>query len=638
VIIYFRNILPEVTNPEVLEGGCTVSRLNKSDTSQPKGELSSPLGFILKSMVVLSSNSIKILETRYLKRDSGNEICETPEQLFYRVAQTVAQAEYKYGGKKAADYWRGNFFSLFSKLLFLPNSPTLMNAGFEKGQLSACFVLPIKDNTKSIFATLKAAALIQKSGGGTGFNFSNIRPANSYVKYGGEVAAGPVGFMKIFDAATEQIKQGGKRRGANMAILNVDHPDIEAFIKAKNTETVLANFNLSVGITDDFMRAVINGERWKLRHGKNTSSDKTLKAKELWDLIAQNAWKTGDPGLIFLNALESKNPTPKAGRITATNPCGEMPLLDYESCNLGSINLSKMVTASSKGFEINWKLMDKTVNEAVRFLDDVIDVNYFPLSASKRLVLANRKIGLGVMGWAEMLIKLKIPYASEEAVKLGEKVMNRVNRQSKKSSQLLADARGTFPNWKQSIYYPNTPLRNATTTSIAPTGTISIIANTTSSIEPIYALAYSRHHVLDGEVLSEIDSHILEYLKDHHLDSSKLREHIIRKGNLSGIEEIPRDVKQLFLTASEIPFAYHLAHQAAFQRHTDNSVSKTINLHHDATVNEVSEIFMQAWRQGLKGITIYRDGSKSDQVLQHVLDDKEGIGVQQRNCRLCELS
>lgn len=585
-------------------------------------------------MVKLSENSQKVLEARYLLKRAGKGNGETPTALFQRVATAVAQAENTWGGKVAVSFWEKRFFNLMKDLLFLPNSPTLMNAGLDHGQLSACFVLPLEDNLNSIFNTLKEAALIQKSGGGTGFNFSPIRPAQYYVDRIGHVAAGPVGFMKLFDAATEQIKQSGKRRGANMGILNISHPDIATFITAKERPGTLQNFNLSVAVPDAFMKALEAGEKWPLHYKDDEAPSDWVDAEALWDTIILQAWKRGDPGLLFLDTIQAHNPTPALGTITATNPCGEMPLLDYESCNLGSINLALM----AKNKSIHWELLAETVADAIRFLDDVIDVNYFPLEASRTLVQGNRKIGLGVMGWAELLIKLEIPYASDRAVQLAEDLMRFIQTHSHHISQTLAVEKGPFPNWEQSIYYPQTPMRNATTTSIAPTGTISIIANTSSSIEPLYALAFKRHHVLNGEVLSELAPNILQYLARYAPDTQQWYKHILQYGTLKGLKNVPQHVQQLFLTANEIPHSYHLAHQAAFQKYTDNAVSKTVNLSHEATADQISEILTSAWKLGLKGITIYRDGSRATQVLKQMQEEIPRIALMQQNCRLCDLA
>ncbi|MEQ8477169.1 MAG: adenosylcobalamin-dependent ribonucleoside-diphosphate reductase [Fulvivirga sp.] len=583
-----------------------------------------------------SANSKKLLEARYLRRTSEGVINETPEGLFNRVATSISKSEYKYGGKTAVDHWHQVFYQMMVKLYFLPNSPTLMNAGLKKGQLSACFVLPVEDNTNAIFDTLHLAALIQRSGGGTGFNFSKIRPAGSLVTNSGLIASGPVGFMGLFDKMTDQIKQAGKRRGANMAILNIDHPDIEQFITSKSWNGELSNFNLSIGITDEFMHAVVSNNTWTLRHPANTQT-KEISARLLWGQISENAWNTGDPGVLFLDAIERANPTPILGKITATNPCGEMPLLDYESCNLGSINLSKMIIQNSKKPAVDWLLLENTIMHAVRFLDDVIDANHYPKKILGQMARANRKIGLGVMGWAEMLIKLQIPYASAEAVELGRKIMSFIDKIGKQTSEDLAILKGSFPNWGKSIYFPDHPLRNATITSIAPTGSISIIANTSSSIEPLYGLAYE-HHVLDGESLSEANEHVMQFIDKYKLDNGDLKKHILDYGSVASVKKIDKRVKKLFMVANEIPFKYHLLHQQIFQKHTDNAVSKTINLPENSTQDKIAEIFMQAWKMGLKGITVYRDGSKSDQVLQHSGSKIHKRKIVLEGCKICQLS
>lgn len=562
-------------------------------------------------MAALTKNAKEILNDRYLLRDRNGIIAETPKLLFKRVSKFLASAEIN-----DKSVWEKRFFNLMNTLDFLPNSPTLMNAGLPKGQLSACFVLPINDSLKSIFTTLKNAALIHQSGGGTGFNFSRLRPKNDKTSSNQGTSSGPVAFMKIYDSATENVKQGGKRRGANMGILNINHPDIEDFITAKSTKNELQNFNISVGITNDFMEAVKNNKVWKLINPRTMKIEKKLKAVKLWELITQEAWKTGDPGLVFLDTINENNPTPKIGKIESTNPCGEVPLLNYESCNLGSINLSNMVVAKENYAETDWDKLAATIEIAVRFLDNVISVNYYLLPQIKSITQRNRKIGLGVMGWAEMLIKLGIPYASIEALDLGKKLMLFIKEKSYETSIKLAIEKGAFPTWKNSKHHNNIPLRNATCNSIAPTGTISVIADTSYSIEPLFALAYKRSGILGGKTQIEVNKLFKAKMKSLGLWNTALKKYIYKNGSIKNYGAIPEKVKKIFETSLEIPWKYHLLHQKAFQEFTDNAVSKTINLPESASPKEIAEIYWTAWKYCLKGITIYRYGSKETQVLQ----------------------
>lgn len=580
----------------------------------------------------LSENAVKVLQRRYLLRDRVGNFAETPDQLFLRVAKAIAVAELCWGTQMDVEKSEQEFYEMMSQLLFLPNSPTLMNAGTNMNQLSACFVLPVEDNMDGIFTTLKQSALIQQSGGGTGFNFSHIRPKDDIVNATGGTASGPVSFMKIFDTATEHIKQGGKRRGANMGILNVDHPDIEEFISSKTNEGSLQNFNISVGIKDNFMRTMDRNGNWELIHPNSQKTIKTISAKKLWNSIVENAWLCGDPGLIFLDTINEKNPIPALGRIESTNPCGEVPLLPYESCNLGSINLSKLVKKKS----IDWKLLEKIIHSAVRFLDNVIEVNQYPIPEMKKIATGNRKIGLGVMGWAELLIQLEIPYDSDRAVMLAKQLMHFIEQKSIEASIQLAAQRGCFPNWDKSVYYPGISIRNATRTSIAPTGTISIIANTSPSIEPLFALAYQRQHVLNDESLFSVNPFFIEYINKFHSRQSEGRigreevmEQISKSGTAYLIKELPQKVKEIFKTSMDIPPQRHLQHQVAFQQYTDNAISKTINLPETATINEIDEIYRQAWKQQAKGITIFRYNSKKRSTLETGI--KSGI----KSCKVC---
>jgi ribonucleoside-diphosphate reductase alpha chain len=565
----------------------------------------------------LSKNALRVLKARYLHRDVQGEIIETPEQLFESVARGVASAELFLDNTRQAHYWREKYYSLLRSRDFLPNSPTLMNGGKPLGQLSACFVLPIEDSMESIFEAIKQMALVQSTGGGTGFSFSRLRPKGEIVASSSGEASGPVAFMRIFDCATENIKQGGKRRGANMGVLRVDHPDILDFVRAKVGETSLKNFNISVGVTDRFMDAVRQDFDYELIHPPTGRFVGTLGAKEVYNTIVEAAWRTGDPGLLFLDTINRANPTRYLGSIEATNPCGEIPLLPYESCNLGSINLAHMVRIGDGHRFVDWEKLRETTRYAVRFLDDVIEVNKYPLAEIEQMTLGNRKIGLGVMGFAEMLIRLGISYDSDEAVEMAGKTMRVIADEAFKTSQELAKERGVFPNWQGSIYETRgVRIRNATRTAIAPTGTISIIAGTSASIEPWFALAYKRTHVLNDQTLYEINPLFLEYLERYELKAEEIVHEVLEKGKFREIKAVPNELKQLFVTALEIPPERQLQIQAAFQRCVDNSVSKTINMPHDAKPEDVAKVYWQAWKLGLKGITVYRYGSKSAQVLE----------------------
>jgi len=559
----------------------------------------------------LSENAKQLLEARYLLKNTEGKIIESPEELFGRVAKYVASVE-REGRKK----WENKFNALLSNLHFLPNSPTLMNAGLPNGQLSACFVLPVEDSLDSIFTTLKDMAMIHQSGGGTGYNFSQLRPHGDIVSSSGGVSSGPMAFIKIYNTATEHVRQGGKRRGANMGILNVDHPDIEEFILSKSEGNILQNFNLSVGITDDFMQAVESGGDWKLINPRTKKVAEIIKASKLWDQIVSQAWATGDPGLIFLDTINKYNPVPELGRIQSTNPCGEVPLFEYESCNLGSINLSKMIKFDGDRVEIDWRVLENTVNVAVRFLDNVISANHYLLPQIEQETKSNRKIGLGIMGWAELLVLLNIPYAGDEAISLGEKLMKFVQEKSYEASAELVNERGKFPNWKKSIFYPNKPMRNATCNSIAPTGSISVIADTSYSIEPLYALAYKRVGILENQIQMEVNPIFVGKMQELGLWTDEVKEEVLATGSIQQLKHIPKEVRRVFETSLEIPWEYHLQHQRAFQKYTDNAVSKTINLSKNTSKATISDIYMTAWKYGLKGITIYRDGSKANQVLQ----------------------
>lgn len=564
----------------------------------------------------LTENAIKVLEKRYLARDEKGNLCETPEDMFRRVAKTVASADKGRLSEKELKDMEDEFYDMMTNLEFLPNSPTLMNAGRPLGQLSACFVLPVEDTMEGIFDSVKNAALIHKSGGGTGFSFSRLRPKGSSVRSTGGVASGPVSFMKVFNAATEAVKQGGTRRGANMGILRVDHPDILEFITCKQNNADITNFNISVAITEAFMKAVEENADYDLidpRTGKKAGS---LNAREVFDLMVRMAWKNGEPGIIFLDRINRDNVVPELGEIESTNPCGEQPLLPYESCNLGSINLSLMVKKGEHGrMEVDYDKLGRTVRKAVHFLDNVIDVNKYPLPEIERMTKGTRKIGLGVMGWADMLLLLGIRYDSEEAEKLAEEVMGFIRSEARKRSQELAEEKGVFPFYDKSIYKEaGIKIRNATTTTIAPTGTLSLIAGTSSGIEPLFAITYIKY-VMDGTELVEVNPIFRAACKEAGLYSEQLMREIAQKGSLRDIEGIPQHMKELFVTAHDISPEWHVRMQAAFQKYTDNAVSKTVNLRHDATLEDVADVFHHAYRTGCKGVTIYRDGSREGQVL-----------------------
>lgn len=580
--------------------------------------------------MIFTDRARAVLEIRYLLKNERGEIIENPEQLFQRVSSYVAQAEKIY--KENSLEWEEKFYRLISSLRFLPNSPALMNAGKPKAQLAACFVLPIEDSIDSIFKTLRDAALILQSGGGTGFNFSNLRPKGDVVRSTGGIASGPVSFMKIFDKASDIIKQGGARRGANMGVLRVDHPDIIEFIRIKRIES-LSNFNISVAVTDSFMEALFKDDYFSLINPRNKEVVKKVKAREIFNEIVEAAWETGDPGIIFIDTINKYNPTPHIGQIDSTNPCGEQPLLPYEACILGSLNLGDYV----KEGKIDFKMLEYDVKIATRFLDNAIDVTYYPVPEVEKMHKGNRKIGLGVMGWADCLVKLGIPYSHKKALVLAEKIMHFISQKSHEASYDLAQKRGVFPNFKGSIWDKRgIPMRNATTTTIAPTGTISIIADCSSGIEPYFLLAY-KQRILDTE-FEIINKYLIEMAKKEGFYSEDFIDKLRQKGTLKGMKEVSLKIRSLFKTALEITPEAHIEMQAAFQKYTDNAVSKTVNLSQRTKKEDIAKIFLLAYKKGLKGITVFRYGSKRGTLLKvsdaHITECCEAKGRAPRITKL----
>ena len=606
-------LLEEIVEAKLMEYG-----LKKNAHIKLEGSL------FLKEELHLSENALTVLKNRYLKKDSNGNLIETPEQLFKRVAHHIALAEKKYGNDSSMEKVEENFYRMMTEFKFLPNSPTLMNAGRRLGQLAACFVLPVEDSMDGIFDSLKSAALIHKSGGGTGFSFSRLRPKKSRVGTTGGIASGPISFMKIFNTATEQVKQGGTRRGANMGILRVDHPDIMEFIYCKRDNKELNNFNISVGVTDKFMEALKTDANYDLVDPKDNEKTGEASSTEVYNALITQAWVNGDPGIVFLDRMNRDNPTPELGEIESTNPCGEQPLLPMEACNLGSINLAKYVIENQEEPVIDYEGLKEIIWWSVRFLDNTIDMSKYPLPEIDAMVKGNRKIGLGIMGFADMLYQLKIPYNSDRALETAEEVMSFIHKESHAASKFLAEERGVFENFNYSIFktQEDKKFRNATTTTIAPTGTLSILAGCSSGIEPLFALSFVRR-VMDNNILAEVNPHFETVARERGFYSRELMDIIAQRGSIQGLQQIPEEVRNVFVTAHDVSPEWHIKMQAAFQKYTDNAVSKTVNLPKDATVEDVAKVYNTAYELGCKGVTIYRDGSKENQVLSFREKEKE---------------
>ncbi|MCF8061076.1 MAG: vitamin B12-dependent ribonucleotide reductase [Deltaproteobacteria bacterium] len=598
-------LLEKIIEAKLLEFGLKKTSPVKLDSSM-----------FVKEEIPLSVNARTVLERRYLRKDAEGKLLESPAGMFRRVARHVASAESGYDGAEHVREMEQAFYRIMTEFKFLPNSPTLMNAGRRLGQLAACFVLPVEDSMEGIFDSLKNAAMIHKSGGGTGFSFSRLRPKNSRVGTTGGIASGPVSFMKIFNTATEQVKQGGTRRGANMAVLRVDHPDIMEFIYCKKHHKELNNFNISVALTSEFMSAAREDRDYALIDPRTGRATGTLRAADVYAALVEQAWENGDPGVLFLDRVNRDNPTPGLGEIESTNPCGEQPLLPMEACNLGSINLARFVCAGDHA--VDYDALKEIIRLAVRFLDNVIDVSEYPLPEIAEMVHGNRKIGLGVMGFADMLFQLGIPYNSEEALALAGEIMAFFRDESRAASRALARERGVFPNFDKSVFRDrdDAGFRNATTVTIAPTGTLSIIAGCSSGIEPLFALSFIRR-VMDNDELLEVNPWFEATARERGFYSPAMMDTVARTGSLQNIEGVPEEVKQVFVTAHDVTPEWHVRMQAAFQRYTDNAVSKTVNLPRDATAEDVRKVYELAYDLDCKGVTIYRDGSKEDQVLSY---------------------
>ena len=571
----------------------------------------------------ISKNALEVLKRRYLIKNEKGETVETVEALFRRVADAIAKPDNLYDKKADLKITADTFYTMMTNLEFLPNSPTLMNAGRPLGQLSACFVLPVEDSMEAIFEAIKQAALIHKSGGGTGFSFSRLRSKGSTVNSTGGVASGPISFMKVFNMATEAVKQGGTRRGANMGILRIDHPDIMEFIDCKANNNEINNFNISVGLTEKFMKAVENDTDYDLVDPHTNKTVSKLHARTVFDHIVEAAWRNGEPGIIFLDRLNKDNVVPSQGEIESTNPCGEQPLLPYESCNLGSINLTKMLTTEDNKVVFDWNKLNATVKTAVHFLDNVIDANKYPLAKIDFVTKQTRKIGLGVMGWADSLLMMGIPYNSNEAITLGEKLMKYITSCGRLESQELAKVRGAFPLFKESTLPKDKPQRNATITTIAPTGTLSIIANCSSGVEPVFAYVYIRN-IMDSTEMVEVSPILKAELQKRGLYSEERMKQIAKEGTIAHMDWMPEDLRRVFVSAHDISPEYHIRMQAAFQKGTDNAVSKTVNFSHSAECKDVAKVYSLAFKLGCKGVTIYRDGSRNEQVLNIGKVNKDG--------------
>jgi ribonucleoside-diphosphate reductase alpha chain len=576
-----------------------------------------------------SANALTVLKRRYLRRDGEGRTFETPDEMLRRVAHAVASAEARYGSPVEAAEAR--FYDAMARLELVPNSPTLMNAGREHGQLAACFVLPVEDSLPQIFNAVKWAAMIQQTGGGTGFAFSRLRPAGDQVATTQGVASGPVSFIEVFNTATDAIRQGGVRRGANMGILRVDHPDVLEFVSAKADPARLRNFNLSVAITDEFMRAVDEGRDYALMNPRSQREVRRLDARKVWRLVAQLAWRSGEPGVIFIDRINARNPTPQIGEMESTNPCGELPLLPFEACNLASIDCGKLVS----GDHFDWERLRERIHLGVRFLDDVIDANSYPLPQIAEITQRNRKIGLGVMGFADALIRMGVPYDSARAVAIGEELATFLDVESRAASAELARERGPFANWQGSRWQKegSPPLRNATTTTIAPTGTISILAGCSGGVEPLYAVSFVRQ-ILDGERLVDVHPLFVDRARREGFWSEALMAEVAACGSVVGLTKVPESVQRLFVTAYDIAPEWHVRMQAAFQKHGHNAVSKTINFPKSATVEDVERAYRLAYELGCKGVTVYRDGSREEQVLSFG-EEAQASQVLEQPCPEC---